>query len=193
MTKIKHIAIISPNCLESIGLKFLLSEYFSISEVILITDYDSFSSLDCDELPDLIFLSPEIYVLHEYFQGIKNKAVIMINGNDNVISNQPKLSYINIGLSESEIIDMLGQLLEAHKKQSNNYEASEELSTREIEVLKFVARGLMSKQIADILSISLHTVISHRKNITRKLGINTVSGLSIYALLNGLISPNEVE
>jgi regulator of cell morphogenesis and NO signaling len=68
----------------------------------------------------------------------------------------------------------------------------EGLTSREQEVLQLVACGDINKQIADKLSISLHTVISHRKNITRKLQIKTVAGLTIYALLNGLISSNDI-
>lgn len=65
--------------------------------------------------------------------------------------------------------------------------ASYELSQRETEVLRLVATGLSNKEIADALCISINTVITHRKNITAKLGIRTTSGLSLYALLNGLI------
>jgi regulator of cell morphogenesis and NO signaling len=68
----------------------------------------------------------------------------------------------------------------------------EGLTSRELEVLQLVACGYINKQIADRLSISLHTVISHRKNITRKLQIKTVAGLTIYALLNGLISSKDI-
>jgi regulator of cell morphogenesis and NO signaling len=68
----------------------------------------------------------------------------------------------------------------------------EGLTSREAEVLRLVACGLLNKQIADKLTISLHTVISHRKNITRKLQIKTVAGLTIYALLNGLISSKDI-
>ena len=63
-----------------------------------------------------------------------------------------------------------------------------ELTQRETEVLKLVARGSSNKEIADQLSISLHTVISHRKNICRKLEIKTIPGLTLYALINNLIS-----
>lgn len=59
-----------------------------------------------------------------------------------------------------------------------------ELSEREVEILKDVALGLSNKEIAEKNFISPHTVITHRKNITRKLGIKTVSGLTIYAILN---------
>jgi regulator of cell morphogenesis and NO signaling len=69
---------------------------------------------------------------------------------------------------------------------------SEGMTSRELEVLQLVACGLINKQIADKLSISLHTVISHRKNITRKLQIKTVAGLTVYALLNGLISSDSI-
>ncbi|MCC6397789.1 MAG: hypothetical protein IT282_12285 [Bacteroidetes bacterium] len=66
------------------------------------------------------------------------------------------------------------------------------LTPRELEVLRLVACGYLNKQIADRLAISLHTVISHRKNITQKLQIKTVAGLTVYALLNHLISPKSV-
>ncbi|MGD1045694.1 MAG: helix-turn-helix transcriptional regulator [Bacteroidota bacterium] len=74
-----------------------------------------------------------------------------------------------------------------HLPKTNNL-GSEGLTAREVEVLQLVAYGLLNKQIADKLSISMHTVISHRKNITRKLQIKTVAGLTVYALLNGFIS-----
>ena len=61
------------------------------------------------------------------------------------------------------------------------------LSAREKEILVCVARGMINKEIADALNISVHTVISHRKNITRKTGIKTVAGLTVYALLNNLL------
>lgn len=67
-----------------------------------------------------------------------------------------------------------------------------ELSKREIDVLVAVAKGMMNKEIADQMNISIHTVISHRKNITRKTGIKSVSGLTVYALLNNLIDENEL-
>ena len=69
----------------------------------------------------------------------------------------------------------------------------EELSDREKEILVSVAKGMLNKEIADQYNISIHTVISHRKNITRKTGIKTVAGLTVYALLNDLIDINTVE
>ncbi|MBK8882774.1 MAG: helix-turn-helix transcriptional regulator [Bacteroidales bacterium] len=62
------------------------------------------------------------------------------------------------------------------------------LSERETEVLKLLSKGLSNKEIADSLNISIHTVISHRKNLTQKTGIKSQSGLTIYALSNNIIS-----
>lgn len=67
------------------------------------------------------------------------------------------------------------------------------ISQRELDVLRLVALGHINKEIADKLNISLNTVLSHRKNITAKLGIKTVSGLIFYCIANGLISGDEIE
>ena len=67
------------------------------------------------------------------------------------------------------------------------------LSPREKEILVCVAKGMLNKEIADANNISIHTVITHRKNISRKTGIKTVAGLTVYALLNNLIDINTIE
>ena len=69
----------------------------------------------------------------------------------------------------------------------------ETLSAREKEILVCVAKGLLNKEIADQCNLSIHTVITHRKNITRKTGIKTTPGLTVYALLNNLIDINTFE
>lgn len=62
-----------------------------------------------------------------------------------------------------------------------------ELSERELDVLVELSKGLTNKEIASDLHISVHTVITHRKNIIRKTGIKSVAGLTVYAMLNNLI------
>ena len=68
----------------------------------------------------------------------------------------------------------------------------EELSEREKDVLIEVVKGLSNKEIADTLCISIHTVISHRKNISRKLNIHSPAGLTIYAIVNNLVDINNM-
>ena len=70
---------------------------------------------------------------------------------------------------------------------------TEELSDRERDVLIQVVRGLSNKEIADVLCISMHTVISHRKHITRKLNIHSTAGLTVYAIVNKLVDINSLE
>lgn len=75
-------------------------------------------------------------------------------------------------------------------KPVNNQE--DELSEREKEIVRSVAQGMSNKQIADIHFISIHTVITHRRNISRKLGIHSSAGLVIYAILNNLVTIEEL-
>lgn len=78
-------------------------------------------------------------------------------------------------------------------KQWGKVQETEELSDRERDVLIQVVRGLSNKEIADVLCISMHTVITHRKHITRKLNIHSTAGLTIYAIVNKLIDLNSME
>lgn len=66
------------------------------------------------------------------------------------------------------------------------------LSNREIEVLSLIVQGMINKEIAEKLNISLTTVISHRKNIMDKLGVKSVSALTIYAVMHGYIDINKI-
>ena len=72
-------------------------------------------------------------------------------------------------------------------------QTNDALSERERDVLVQIVKGLSNKEIADILCISIHTVITHRKNITRKLNIHSVAGLTIYAIVNKLISLDNLD
>ena len=68
----------------------------------------------------------------------------------------------------------------------------EALGEREKEIIRCVARGLSNKEIADELCLSVHTVATHRRNITSKLGIHSSAGLTIFAILNKLVNLTEV-
>ncbi len=71
--------------------------------------------------------------------------------------------------------------------QTSDKSTHDDLSDREIEVLTQMVKGFANKEIADMLNISIHTVISHRKNITEKTGIKSLSGLTIYAITKKII------
>lgn len=191
MLKDKYIAIISTNTLTCIGLKSILCEYFNCDHISIVQNQEEFKQLENENKSDLIFIPPDIYVLNETYQGMKSRIVIMVESNDKPLVNQNSLTFLDVSLNQTEIIDNLNQIFRI-KIRTKRTDLHEDISIRESEVLKLVSLGLMNKQIADMLSISLHTVISHRKNLTRKLGINTVSGLTIYSLINGLITTDDL-
>lgn len=101
--------------------------------------------------------------------------------------------YININDSQNIILSKLKTLIGNRETSNPKSDAPEEISKREVDILKNIALGLSNKEIADKLFISTHTVVTHRKNITRKLGIKTVPGLTIYAILNKIININDTE
>ena len=80
-----------------------------------------------------------------------------------------------------------------HSHRRHTQPDTEELSEREKDVLIQVVRGLSNKEIADVLCISMHTVISHRKHIAAKLNIHSTAGLTVYAIVNKLVDINNLE
>ena len=97
---------------------------------------------------------------------------------------------VNIYDGQAQIIRKLHAAVE--QGETNPYSDNHDLSERERDVLILVAKGKTNKEIADELNISIHTVMSHRKNITHKTGIKSVAGLTVYALLNNLLDQNDV-
>lgn len=100
----------------------------------------------------------------------------------------PYSGFIEINDTRSKIINKMNGFAHSETAKTDDVE----LSKRETDVLVAVAKGMMNKEIADQMNISIHTVISHRKNITRKTGIKSVSGLTVYALLNNLIDEKDL-
>ena len=66
------------------------------------------------------------------------------------------------------------------------------LTDREIEVMSLIVQGYINKEIADRLNIGLATVVTHRKNIMDKLGMKSVSALTIYAVMHGYVDINKI-
>ncbi|MDR2148233.1 MAG: helix-turn-helix transcriptional regulator, partial [Tannerella sp.] len=94
---------------------------------------------------------------------------------------------LDIREGKNAIIEKINDLHSSVNLDEHRDESSYELSKRETDVLVLIAKGLMNKEIADKLNLSVHTVISHRKNITRKTNIKSAAGLVMYALMNNLL------
>lgn len=202
--KIPEIAIVDANTLSCIGLQNLLEE---IIPMATIRTFRSFAELT-DDTPDMYahyFISSQVFFEHTaFFLDRKSKTIVLITG-----ESSPHLSGIltlNTYQDEKNLVKKILQLHQhghqyghsgkfsatamqrVHPKMSNE----QVLSAREIEVLILLSKGLINKEIADKLNISLTTVISHRKNIIEKLGIKSVSGLTIYAVMQGYIEADRI-
>jgi DNA-binding CsgD family transcriptional regulator len=92
---------------------------------------------------------------------------------------------IGVADTPESIISLVNRVAEPHEEEQVH---QERLTEREIEVLKLLTAGNSNKEIADQLNISIHTVISHRKNLSQKTGIKSVSGLTIYAVVKNIIT-----
>lgn len=200
----KEIAIIDNNSLARIGLANLLEE---IIPEFTIRTFGSFAELMADT-PDMFvhyFVSIQIYLEHTaFFLRKKFQTVVLCNA-----ETQAQLSGVlslNINQNEQHLVKSILLLHQHghHKGHPQGHPAGmlsaarsqmppqNDLTMREIEVLSLVARGFINKEIADKLHISLTTVITHRKNITEKLGIKTVSGLTIYAVMRGYVEADSI-
>ena len=193
-----EIAIVEANTLTSLGLKTILERMIPMA---VIRTIHSFGELT-DDTPDMYahyFISAQIYVEHNAFFLPRKRKTIVLAGD----SHQFQLSgvpILNIYQAEEQLVkDILKLHQHAHH---DGYPVKDmpptppttghELSAREIEVLVLITKGLINKEIADKLNIGLTTVITHRKNITEKLGIKSVSGLTIYAVMNGYVEADRI-
>ena len=137
--------------------------------------------------------SPSGYSMERLRQKNPECHVVMLNA-DELEPEALIYCHTQIFSTESEqvISDKLKSVFQNKSKKDLDENTDASLSDREVEVVQLVAIGKTNKEISEQLIISTHTVITHRKNITSKLGIKTIAGLVVYAVLNGLIDPEEV-
>jgi len=93
--------------------------------------------------------------------------------------------------AEQRILHKLNAIVRAD--QPHAIDAGSQLSERETDVLRLLVRGYSNKEVSNELFISTHTVMSHRKNISRKLNIKSVAGLTVYAIINGITTMEELQ
>ncbi len=175
-----QVTIILPNVLETIGLRHVLEELSTVS-INCLTEPSSLLT-DAVDKTDWYITNESIFLSHlAFFLPYKDKTVVLTQ-QPTQFGTTPRLLCVND--AEEAIISSIGRLLNSHEETHSQ----SKLTQREIAVLKLVASGLTNKMIADNLNISINTVLTHRKNITAKLGIKSVSGLSVYAIMNGIIT-----
>lgn len=193
MYVIKQIAVILPDTLQSVGLQHLLSEYFPPIEIGAFPSFETFSKGKNYDSFDYYFTNTETWILNmDFFLPRKTKTMLILD-HKTTSDKSASINYITTNSPLEILIEQFEKLFENETNISHPGEASKGLSLREIDVLQLIVKGITNKEIADKLNISLNTVLTHRKNITSKLGIKTVSGLTFYAIMNGFVSGEEFE
>ncbi|MDR2385160.1 MAG: response regulator transcription factor [Tannerella sp.] len=192
----KKILIVEPSFIITSGLEKVLAESQYFEVIALLNETDSLKNRLASYKPDILIMNPTLFVdsnnysirriKNEYpktvlvalvYQYVEISALNLFHG---ILDIRERKSVINETINE---IYFSVNTEEQHHDEKNSYE----LSKREINILILIAKGLMNKEIAGRLNISVHTVISHRKNITRKTNIKSAAGLTMYALMNNLV------
>ncbi len=147
--------------------------------------------------PDFLIVNPQVFGTENFFYtdipARLRKCAIGLYSCPDLPENPVFPEFIALNDTKSNILEKIKSLITRCKGENySNTGSSPEITGREKLIVKYVALGLTNKEIADKLFISSHTVVTHRRNITRKLGIKTVSGLTVYAILNNIVNIEEI-
>ncbi len=192
------IIIVEPSPIISAGIASYFDDTKQISIVSQLDRIDRVEEKLAAYNPDVLIINPLLiaYDTNEQFlkvcRDFSNVIPVALLSSyvDANILKQFK-DIIEINDSKQKVVSKIFNLLSDNKSSQEKPE-SVELSSRETDVLVALVKGMTNKEISDKLFISVHTVITHRKNIIRKTGIKSVSGLTVYALLNNLVEESEI-
>jgi len=199
MERIKFV-IVEKSYLIRKGIVSIINRIEHASVIKELENLDEVNSTLLKYSPDFLVINLSLLNELKTFRNSEIKADLTLIGIGIDSDNNPDQKK-NIGLKDIiSILDMrdvifkkLQALIREKVESSHNFTNQTELSDREKTILKHVAKGLTNKEIAEKLFLSAHTVITHRKNITNKLGIKTISGLTVYSILNNIISINDLK
>lgn len=180
------------------GLEFILKKMRGLTVLLSVYNEKDFEEVYSNGEANFVLVSSKVFSsnkkIREIYKTENDLSWGLIKTN---IDELDSLYNFEINLSledgEKETIQKINEYINHLYEIDSNSQNESELSKREKEILMQVALGLTNSQIAEKLFISQHTVVTHRKKITSKLGIKTISGLTVYALLNNLIEIGDVD
>lgn len=149
--------------------------------------------------PDVLFVNP-LFINGASINHIKEEAGCTDTKCFALVYNAIDPSILRLFDDQIEIFDdtedvkrKLERLTVQEIVEEVDPEDSQSLSVREKEIVVCVVKGMTNREIADTLYLSTHTVITHRRNIARKLQIHSVSGLTVYAIVNKLVELGDIQ
>ena len=191
------VAIIDPNTLSALGLKSML---MNVMPIMTVETFGSFAELMANKPESFFhyFVAMNVVLENKLFFSEHRRKTIVLTLSRDTASQLSEFHSLCINVPESELVRSL-LLLEQHAHgNGKNLPPMPQvlqqkiLSDRELEVLALIVQGYINKEIADKLNIGLTTVITHRKNIMEKLGMKSVSALTIYAVMHGYVDINQI-
>lgn len=196
-------ALIIPDSLALLGLEGILSRMMPGAVIRKFLDFESLESEDNGQFYHYFVASTTLLANAAFFIERRHKTIVLVHGNE---GGQIAKEFHSIDVCQQEdtllcsLITMAkrahgsrpGGEPEAVRQASATDDDLARLTPRETEVLRLVVHGLINKEIAEKLCVSLPTVISHRKNINEKLRTKSVSALTIYAIMHGIVKPEEI-
>lgn len=195
------IAIAEPAELIRIGLETILKRFsgFQIQLVELAPGSAWKDSLRLHH-PDMLIVNP-IIPGYQDLQQIKEetgcgtmKCIALVAAPIEVTQLQHYDEQIHVYDSSQTIRHKLESFFHEEEDEADKENEDEnQLSSREKEIVICVVKGMTNREIADRLFLSTHTVVTHRRNITRKLQIHSPSGLTVYAIVNKLVTLNDIQ
>lgn len=189
------------NTLAAVGLKQMLQ---TVMPIMTVDTFGTFGELEGNQPEQYYHYFVAMNVVLEnmaFFLEHRRKTIVLstVNGtSSNVNSPLSHFHSLCINVPESELVRSLLMLEQHAHGQGRNLPPMPKalqqkvLTDREIEVMALIVQGLINKEIADRLNIGLSTVITHRKNIMDKLGMKSVSALTIYAVMHGYVDINKI-
>ncbi len=192
----QKVLIAEPSQIIIEGLQSIVHDSNCLEVVSVIDDISMLEERVLAHRPDIIIINPgllpyssQMPATIELPEGVFSVALVYQYFEQAYLRNFD--AVIDIRDSKQSILATLANIGNGTESKKNTASEVSELTKRERDILVLVAKGLMSKEIAEQLNISIHTVISHRKNITRKTGIKSVAGLAVYAMLNNLVGEQQ--
>lgn len=192
------IVVADPSPTVLIGLSYMIKELPDYEVVLKSTDMHTVMTRIHLTNPDILIINPLMIdyskrmMIRDIFHDLPGMKVIAFAS---IYFESPLLKQydgvIEINDNLQRIKSTLSQVIRSSRKQLEDND-SPMLSEREKEVLVCLSQGKKNNEIADKLNISVHTVITHRKNIIRKTGIKSVAALTVYAILNNLIDEKDI-
>ena len=191
-----QMVIIMENTLSAMALRTLLMDIANGMEVVVCDSLDSYTSAE-GSVPHFFVSSMTIFRNPDYFRQMMRRTIVVTEGNGSTFA---QMGFRTLDATSSEQ-DIVRAMLQMHHMghphghphpTATSADDSSELSQREREVLKLMIKGHINKEIADKLHISLSTVIFHRNNICEKLNTRSIGRLTIYAVLNNIVSIAEI-